>query len=194
MDMKPLRKSGKWVTLLLMLAIIFVVNIIAAYVRFQWDLTEDKRFTISESTARIMAAPDDNVTVRVLLDGEFPAGFVRLQSAVRDMLGKIRDINPNVSFEFEDPASGTVREREQRARMLQEEKIIPVSLSYSDGTKVVQKAVFPFAIIYYKQRQYVVNLLEDQKPGDDEEVVLNKSISLLEYKFANASEVAGSTG
>lgn len=186
MDMKPLRKSGKWVTLLLMLAIIFVVNIIAAYVRFQWDLTEDKRFTISESTARIMAAPDDNVTVRVLLDGEFPAGFVRLQSAVRDMLGKIRDINPNVSFEFEDPASGTVREREQRARMLQEEKIIPVSLSYSDGTKVVQKAVFPFAIIYYKQRQYVVNLLEDQKPGDDEEVVLNKSISLLEYKFANA--------
>lgn len=186
MDMKPLRKSGKWVTLLLMLAIIFVVNIIAAYVRFQWDLTEDKRFTISESTARIMAAPDDNVTVRVLLDGEFPAGFVRLQSAVRDMLGKIRDINPNVSFEFEDPASGTVREREQRAKILQEEKIIPVSLSYSDGTKVVQKAVFPFAIIYYKQRQYVVNLLEDQKPGDDEEVVLNKSISLLEYKFANA--------
>lgn len=186
MNWKGFSRSGRWVRLLLVLAILFVANIIVSFVRLQWDLTEDKRFTISTNTAGIVAATDDNVSIRVLLDGEFPAGFVRLQTSVRDMLDKLRDINPNISYEFEDPSAGTVREKEERRKMLQEEKIIPVSLSYSDGTQVVQKAVYPFAILYYKQRKYVVNLLEDQKPGDDEEVVLNKSISLLEYKFANA--------
>lgn len=32
----------------------------------------------------------------------------------------------------------------------------------------------------------VINLLEEQKPGDDEDIILNKSIALLEYKFADA--------
>ena len=31
----------------------------------------------------------------------------------------------------------------------------------------------------------MVNLLEEQQPGSDEEVILNNSISLLEYKFAH---------
>ncbi|MBK8628497.1 MAG: hypothetical protein IPN86_23970 [Saprospiraceae bacterium] len=55
-----------------------------------------------------------------------------------------------------------------------------------DGTQLVQKAVFPFAIITRRQKIYI-NLLErKQKPGDDEDIILNKSVALLEYKFANA--------
>lgn len=54
------------------------------------------------------------MSIRVLLDGEFPAGFKRLQSSVLDILNKIRDINPNIVFEFEDPTVGSVKELEQK--------------------------------------------------------------------------------
>jgi ABC-2 type transport system permease protein len=178
--------SNRYVQLILVVAIVFVINVIGSFIYTEFDLTDDNRFTLSENTKNIVAGADDNMSIRVLLDGEFPAGFKRLQSSVLDILTEFRDINSNIVFEFEDPTVGSVKELEQRKKLLQEENIIPISLSYSDGTQLVQKAVFPFAIINYRQKKYIVNLLEEQKPGDDEEIILNKSVALLEYKFANA--------
>ncbi len=181
-----MKTSNKYLQFLLVVAIIIVVNIISSFLYTELDLTDDQRFTLSESTKAVIAAPDDNITIKVLLDGEFPSGFKRLQSSVKDLMDKLRDINPNIVYEFEDPSEGSPRVVEQRQKMLIEEKIVPVSLSYSDGTQLVQKAVFPFAIVTYKAKKYIINLLEEQKPGDDEDVILNKSVALLEYKFANA--------
>lgn len=178
--------SNRYIQLLLVVAIVFLINVIGSFIYTEFDLTNDNRFTLSENTKKIVSAAGDNMSIRVLLDGEFPAGFKRLQSSVLDILNKFRDINPNIVFEFEDPTVGSVKELEQKKKLLQEDKIIPISLSYSDGTQLVQKAVFPFAIINYRQKKYIVNLLEEQKPGDDEEIILNKSVAMLEYKFANA--------
>lgn len=179
-------KSNPYFGFLMVLSIIILINIIAEFVNFQFDLTDDDRFTISNNTKQIASSLDDNITVTVLLEGKFPAGFRRLRSSVQDMLIKLREANSNITFEFEDPTSGSPKEQEQRRIQLRNDNIIPISLSYSDGTEVVQKPVFPFAIINYKSKKMVVNLLEEQKPGDDEEIILNKSVALLEYKFADA--------
>ena len=180
------KTSTKYFQFILMVAIVFVINVISTFIYTEIDLTDDDRFTLSENTQNIVAQADDNLSIRVLLDGEFPAGFKRLQTSVKDILDKFRDINSNIVFEFEDPSEGSLKEIELRRKVLQEDNIVPVSLSYSDGKQLVQKAVFPFAIVHFRQKKFIVNLLEEQKPGDDEEVILNKSVALLEYKFANA--------
>ncbi len=181
-----LKTTGHFVQLAIIVAIVIVINIIAHFLYFEIDLTADKRFTLSESTKNVVASADDNITIKVLLDGEFPAGFKRLQGSVKDILENFRDINPKIVYEFEDPNEGTSQVVERKRKQLLEDKLVPVNLSYSDGTQLVQKAVFPFAIITYKGRKQIVNLLEEQKLGDDEDVILNKSVSLLEYKFAYA--------
>ncbi|MBC7885283.1 MAG: gliding motility-associated ABC transporter substrate-binding protein GldG [Saprospiraceae bacterium] len=178
--------SNRYLQFIIVIAIVFAINIIASFIFAEFDLTDDKRFTISESTKTIVANADDNISIKVLLEGEFPAGFKRLQSSVKDILDKLRDINPNIIYEFENPSEGSIREIEEKKKVLQQDNIIPISLSFSDGTQLVQKAVFPFAVINYNRKKYIVNLLEEQKPGDDEEIILNKSVALLEYKFANA--------
>ena len=172
--------------MIIIIAIILLVNIISSFIYTRIDLTDDKRYTLSESTRILVSKPDDNMVIRVLLEGQFPAGFIRLRTAVSDLMTEFRQINPDIVFEFEDPSQGTAKEITQRRDQLAEDKIYPIMLSYSDGTQVVQKAVYPFAIIYYKRRKFVVNLLEEQKPGEDEDIILNKSVALLEYKFANA--------
>ena len=181
-----IKSSGGYLQWAVVVAIVFVINIIASFIYTEFDLKDDDRFTLSENTKAIVKSADEKVTVKVLLDGEFPAGFKRLQSSVRDILSKLRDVNPNIVYEFEDPSEGSTSEMEQKRKLLQEQNIVPISLSYSDGTQLVQKAVFPFAIINYGKKKYIVNLLEEQKPGDDEDIILNKSVALLEYKFANA--------
>ncbi|MFZ1748791.1 MAG: Gldg family protein, partial [Saprospiraceae bacterium] len=177
---------NRWFQWSMVVAIVVLINVISGYIYTEVDLTDDDRFTISDHTKKIVRSVNDQVTVRVLLEGKFPAGFKRLQSSVRDMLDKLRDVNPNIVYQFEDPTSGTQSEIEQKRKVLIDDNIIPISLSYSDGTEVVQKAVFPFAVLYYGSKKYVINLLEEQKPGDDEDIILNKSVALLEYKFANA--------
>ncbi|MGB2789701.1 MAG: Gldg family protein, partial [Dokdonella sp.] len=174
------KTSTKYFQFILMVAIVFVINVISTFIYTEIDLTDDDRFTLSENTQNIVAQADDNLSIRVLLDGEFPAGFKRLQTSVKDILDKFRDINSNIVFEFEDPSEGSLKEIELRRKVLQEDNIVPVSLSYSDGKQLVQKEVFPFAIVHFRQKKFIVNLLEEQKPGDDEEVILNKSVALLE--------------
>jgi ABC-2 type transport system permease protein len=181
-----LERSNPYISFMLVIVIILVINVIAEYFNFQYDLTDDDRFTISENTKQIVGSMDDNITINVLLEGEFPAGFRRLQSSVKDLILKLRDANSNITFEFEDPTQGNMKDKEQRMIQLRNDNIIPLSLSYSDGTQLVQKPVFPFAIINFKSKKMVINLLEEQKPGDDEDIILNKSIALLEYKFADA--------
>ncbi|MBK9149472.1 MAG: gliding motility-associated ABC transporter substrate-binding protein GldG [Saprospiraceae bacterium] len=181
-----LQKLYSYLNVLIMLAIVLIINVIAGFLYLTFDLTEDKRYTLSPSTKQLVRTPDDNMVIRILLDGEFPAGFKRLQTAVRDKMLEFRRLNPNIVFEFEDPSSGTPEQITQRRDQLAEDKIFPIVLSYSDGTQVVQKPVYPFAIIYYNKKKFIVNLLEEQLPGDDEDEILNKSVALLEYKFANA--------
>lgn len=181
-----LKTTSHFIQLAIIVAIVIVINIIAHFLYFEIDLTADKRFTLSENTKNVVASADDNITIKVLLDGEFPAGFKRLQSSVKDILDNLRDVNPKIVYEFEDPNEGSSQVVERKRKQLLEDKLVPVNLSYSDGTQLVQKAVFPFAIITYKGRKQIVNLLEEQKMGDDEDVILNKSVSLLEYKFAYA--------
>jgi ABC-2 type transport system permease protein len=150
------------------------------------DLTEEQRFTLTTGTKKLLREVDDVVFVRVLLDGEFPAGFKRLQNSTRDMLAKFRSENSLVEYEFEDPAAGTNDEVSARRKQLDEEGIRPINLRLKDRQGTSERLIYPHAVFYYKGRNIVVNLLENEVPGVPPEVILNNAVELLEYKFANA--------
>ena len=64
---------------LVLVAILVFSNIILSGFFFRIDLTEDKRYTISEASKEIMKNLKSNIYIEVYLEGEFPAGFQRLQ-------------------------------------------------------------------------------------------------------------------
>ena len=78
------------------LIIIILVNIISARIFTRFDLTSEKRFTLSEATKDMLAQIDDLVYFRVYLEGEFPAGFKKLQRETIDMLNEFRAYNSNI--------------------------------------------------------------------------------------------------
>lgn len=176
----------------LLTVVVILVNILAN-ARFgdkamygHIDLTEEKRFTLTSGSKQLLREVDDVVFVRVLLDGEFPSGFKRLQNATRDMLAKFRSENSFVEYEFEDPAAGTNDEVSDRRKQLAEDGIRPINLRLKDRQGTSERLIYPYAVFYYKGRNIVVNLLENEVPGVPPEVILNNAVELLEYKFANA--------
>ncbi|MBK8700783.1 MAG: gliding motility-associated ABC transporter substrate-binding protein GldG [Saprospiraceae bacterium] len=180
-----LKLSKPWFNFIMVCGIALLANFLSNYVNTYIDLTQDKRFTLTEATKTSVGEIDDIVYIKVLLDGEFPAGFKRLQSSTRELLNQLKSVNPRIQFEFENPVQGTSDEIVKTRDALAKDGVVPTSLKYYDGTQLVQKAIYPYALVNIGTRRAVVNLLEEQTPGSDEEVILNNSISLLEYKFAN---------
>ncbi len=150
------------------------------------DLTEDKRFTLTEPTRTLLRDLDDVVYGRILLDGEFPAGFKRLQKATIEMLDDFRSESGYIEYTLENPSEGKPEEVNERYKKLTQEGVIPTNLRVKESGETVNKTIFPYVIFYYKGRSAAVSLLENQSPSASQEVVLNNSVSLLEYKFANA--------
>ncbi len=180
------KKAQAWFYVGSLTLMLIFLNILGNAFFWKWDLTEDKRFTITSSTKQLLQDLDEVVYVRVLLEGEFPAGFKRLQKATREMLDDFRSWSGYIEYEFEDPsAPANVEEINERRKQLEEIGVRPTLFRLRDVEGVEEKLIYPYAIFYYKGRSLPVNLLEEQR-GQDQEIVLNNSISLLEYKFANA--------
>ena len=181
-----MKNLGNYIKLIIIAAILIVLNIIAGYVHSYIDLTEEKRFTLAESTTNLLYEVEDRIIIKVLLEGKFPASFKRLQQATREMVGEFRDENSNIDYVFEDPTEGDMDNVNNRIRSLAELGVVGRSLTYFEGKEKVQKLVFPYALVQYGDREVIVNLLETASGPEDEESMLNKSVSLLEYKLANA--------
>ncbi len=175
----------QWVNFLLIVGIVIVVNVLSAYINTYFDLTQDKRFTLTQASKDVINEVNDVIYIKVLLEGEFPAGFKRLRSATAEMLDQLKGQNPKIQYEFENPIQGTGDQIKKTRDELAKDGIVPTSLKYYDGTQLVQKAIYPYALINIGSRSAIVNLLEEQTQGSNEEVILNNSIALLEYKFAN---------
>ena len=74
---------------LVFLLVIVFLNIIASSFFYRVDLTSDQRFTISEATKNLLTSIKKPIYVEVYLEGDFPAGFERLQKAIKETLDGI---------------------------------------------------------------------------------------------------------
>ncbi len=180
------KKIQSLIQLALLLGILIFVNILGSAFYGQLDLTDDKRFTLTPPTVTMLEELDEIVFVKVLLDGKFPAGFKRLQNAIRETLEDFRDVTGYIEYEFENPGDGTTTEINARREELSKDGITPTVLRVKDVDETQELIIYPWAVLYYKGRYTTVNLLESEIMGVPNEVVLNNSVSLLEYKLANA--------
>lgn len=171
---------------IILLGIVILINVIASFFYGTIDLTEDKRYTLTEATKSSLESLEDIIYVRVLMDGDFVAGFKRLQTSTEEMLQDFQSVSPYIEYDFIDPLIGNNEEKNKTIEQLAEQGLTPTNLRVPDGDKVTEKLIYPYAIFNYHKTSFVVNLLEPDVPGTNKDIILNNSVSLLEYKFANA--------
>jgi len=188
-----MNKRQSIINLVLITIILIFINILGNYFFGRIDLSQEKKFTLTSATKKLLSNQKDIVYVKVLLEGEFPAGFKRLQKSTKEMLDDFRNNCPYIEYMFEDPNSGTTNDINARRKEMAKDGIVPVNLRVKDNNETTEKMIYPYAVFNFADRKVVVNLLENEIPGVSPDVVLNNSIGLLEYKFANAIEKLKST-
>ncbi len=179
-------KKQSLLQLFLLLLILVFANIVAGSLFTRFDLTSEKRYSLSASTKKIAGNLKDVVLFKIYLDGDLPPGFKRLRNSTQELLDEYRIYSgDNIQYEFIDPSSNPdEKERIQLYKQLSEKGLTPTNLEERDKDSRSQRLVFPGAIVSYKSRSVPLQLLKS-KIGTEPEVMLNNSIEGLEYEITS---------
>ena len=167
--------------------IICVFNFIANEFYFRIDLTKEKRFTLSTSSKNLLKKLDDDLYITVFLDGDLPIEYKQLQSATRDILNEYRLASDGrIKFDFEDILAGKdIKEKESILKEVFQKGLQIEQPELRPDEAPTEKYILPSGIVFYKGKEYPINLLKRQF-GKSLEVEINSSIELLEYEIGTA--------
>lgn len=161
-----------WKGIAILLALV-VANLLMQHVVVRWDMTNDQRYSIAPTTKELLQQLDAPVQITILLDGELNAGFLRLQRATIELIEELGVVNgTEISYRIstENIPQGItptlIHERTHKGQ-------------------TAQTTIYPYALITYKGRTTIVELLRNNRGLSGEEN-LNNSIENLEFAFVEA--------
>ena len=95
-------KSKFW--LLITIVVLVAINWLASLYHTRIDFTNEKRFTLSSPTKKILKKLDDAVQVDVFLKGEFPSGFKKLANSTSEILQEFKEVaGKKLQYNFISP-------------------------------------------------------------------------------------------
>lgn len=168
---------------ILFVSLLILINIISNYFYKRFDLTQDKRFTLSDVSEKILYKIQEPIYVDVYLDGELPAAFKRLQNETKQILEEFEAINNNVIYRFINTS-----ENKETSFTLKKELfkkgLSPENVTVTENGKQSELMIFPYAVVNYKGKETNVRLLKNIMGASIEDKILG-SAQNLEYAFAD---------
>ncbi|MCX6171781.1 MAG: gliding motility-associated ABC transporter substrate-binding protein GldG [Flavobacterium sp.] len=171
--------------------IIVVFNLAGHFVFKRFDLTADKRYTLSQTSLKIVSEVKEPLYIDVFLEGEFPGEFKKLQTETKQLLEEFKSQNSNIIIQFINP----LEDEEQKDKTMQsfiERGMIPVNVTVNDKGQQTQEVVFPWAVATCSSRSIKVPLLKNIMGASTAKKVVS-SVQHLEYAFANAINTVSKT-
>ena len=165
-----------WKGIVVLVALV-VINLLMSYIVWRWDMTDDKRYSISAPTKALLQDLDAPLTITLLLDGEMNAGFLRLQKATQELVEELGVYAAKGYQLLGAPEQLTTNGYGNLEPTIVHER--------THKGQTAQTIIYPYAIVQYHDRSQVVTLLKNQRGLSGEEN-LNHSIENLEFAFAEA--------
>ncbi len=179
-----MNKSNKIQKLLLIISIVLIANLVGNQFFYRFDLTNDHRYTLSETSLNIVAKVEEPLYIDVYLEGNFPGEFQKLQTETQQLLQEFKTQNSNIIFQFINPLDGDDKNL-GKAKELVGKGLTPVSITVDNQGKQEQSMVFPWAIARYNQAEVKIQLLKNMMGASTADKVVS-SVQHLEYAFSNA--------
>ena len=164
--------------------IVLILNTIGSFFFYRFDLTKDKRYTLSPTSLQILEQVKNPLYIKVYMQGELPSEFKRLQLETRQMLEEFQGYNSNIVFEFIDPLEDEAKSMDN-IKELYRKGLTPINISVADKGKQSQAMVFPWAIAVYDNKEVNIPLLKNIMGASTTDKVIG-SVQHLEYSIADA--------
>jgi ABC-2 type transport system permease protein len=174
---------------LFLLIVLVGINYLASVVHTRVDLTQEKRYTLSPATKKLIKGLPDKVSITVLLTGDMPAGFKKLSNSTKELLQEFKELGgSNIQFKFEKPGEGLNDTAKQKMMVHLDSlglKPTNIKVKAKAGEAQEERLVYPGALVQYKDREVAIDLLQGQDMTGGVQS-LNNAEALLEYKMARS--------
>lgn len=166
------------------IAILLVLNLIGNSIFHRFDLTKDRRYTLSQTSLNIIKEVKEPLSIKIYMEGDMPAEFKRLQQETKELLEEFQAYNSNIVFEFVNPLENE-NDSMNNIKALYMKGMTPVNITVDDKGKQSQAMVFPWAIAVYHNKEVNIPLLKNIMGASTTEKVIG-SVQHLEYSIADA--------
>jgi len=177
-------KKNNLKNLFTIIGFLVVVNFAGNFFFKRFDLTADKRYTLSATSLNIIKEVKQPLYVDVFLEGNFPGEFKKLQTETQQLLGEFKAYNSNIIFQFVNPLEKE-ENREQIMQKFYDRGLTPLNVTMNEKGKQTQEVVFPWAVVTYGNKSTKVPLLKNMMGASTAQKVVS-SVQHLEYAFANS--------
>jgi len=164
--------------------VLIVLNVLGTLFFHRFDLTKDKRYTLSETSLQIIKQVKNPLSIKIYMQGDLPADFKRLQQETKQLLEEFQAYNSNIVFEFVNPMENEDESMEM-VKSLYQKGLTPINITVDDKGKQSQAMVFPWAIAVYNNKEVNIPLLKNRMGSSTTQKVIG-SIQHLEYSIADA--------
>ncbi|MBZ0204451.1 MAG: GldG family protein [Ignavibacteria bacterium] len=130
------RRRQAFISILLVVGILVVVNIIALQVFFRWDLTPNKIYTLSDASKSIVSKLDDKLVVKAYFTENLPAPYNNNRRYLQELLDDYRNAsNGKISYEIISPSNETELENEAQKYGIQPVQVQTVQNDRAEALK-----------------------------------------------------------
>ena len=170
-----------------LLVIIIVANILGNFYYLRIDLTEEKRYTLSETSKKLSKELKEKCYFRLYLDGDMSARFKNLRNEIRDVAYEFRELSGGkIEIEVIDPfegkqlseVSGILDDFNQRGVIHQRD------IDGEGGNSTTIKNIIPGAEMMYAGKTVAINFYEHDVALDPDNNI-KRAIDNVEYEIAN---------
>ena len=198
MTVKPNKSDKKSAILqfVIIVAIIFLINIIVSFINVRADLTEDKRFTLSENTITLLQENDrlkDRIFFKIYLDGDLPADMQSIRNNIQNVLDEfIAYAGDKVQYEFIDPNG---EEDDRFNREVQDklynkgQGVLPTRVQNFESNSAEEFYVWPGAVVEYGGVTADIVQFFDRPVivlGENLQGLVDNTVNDIEYKLISS--------
>jgi gliding-associated putative ABC transporter substrate-binding component GldG len=177
-------KSKLW--LLIIIVLLAVVNWLASQYHTRIDFTNEKRFTLSAPTKKVLQKLDDVVQVDVFLKGNFPSGFKKLANSTNEVLSEFKEVaGKKLQYRFISPDENVEGTNIAWADTLGALGFYPINLTSQIKEGQQQQNIYPVAFVHYKENIVPVMIYQGKTKAITYPEI-NSAEAMMEFNFISA--------
>ncbi len=163
-----------------------ILYVFFSYKNIRFDLTSDKRYTLSTSSIEIIKSINTPVNFEIFLSDDLPPGMKYLKSEISRIMIDIKDYNKeNIYYQFIDLDNFNDQKKNLYIDKLISNNINPTDLVYNTEKGRIIKRIFPGILITSGDKEESVLLLTGNKNFSPSEII-NQSIENLEFEIVSS--------
>ena len=137
-------------------AILIILNIVSRNIFFRWDLTDNKMYSLSDSSKSVVGKIDDRLTMKVYFSDNLPGEYGNNRRYLQDILEEYAAYsNGNIHFEFYRP-----EDDEKMKEDAQKSGIQPVQLQVIENDNLEVKRVYMGMVFMYEDERETIPVIQ----------------------------------